>query len=82
VTPASRLLSRPYPWPLVVTVLAFLALAPGTVLLRHFVGVDEALLVIVLIVTAFASLLLALITARARDRRPESTGPPAETPGR
>jgi len=79
VTPASRLL---YPWPLVVTVLAFLALAPGTVLLRHFVGVDEALLVIVLIVTAFASLLLALITARARDRRPESTGPPAETSGR
>jgi hypothetical protein len=82
VTPASRLLSRLYPWPLVVTVLAFLALAPGTVVLRHFVGVDEALVVIVLIVTAFASLLLALITARARDRRPESTGPPAEAPGR
>ena len=82
VTPASRLLSRLYPWPLVVTVLALLGLVPGTVLLRHFAGVDEALLVIVLVVTAFASLFLALITARARDRRPESTGPPAETPGR
>jgi di/tricarboxylate transporter len=101
VTPASRLLSRLYPWPLVVTVLALLGLAPGTVLLRHFVvvaafrgccgiswllrhfvGLDETLLVIVLVVTAFASLFLALITARARDRRPESTGPPAETPGR
>lgn len=82
VTPASRLLSRLYPWPLVVTVLALLGLVPGTVLLRHFAGVDDALLVVVLVVTAFASLFLALITARARDRRPESTGPPAETPRR
>lgn len=53
---------------LVVTVTAYLGLFPGTVLLYSVAGVNSAGLVTVLMVTAFAGLLLTLIAARNHDR--------------
>ena len=52
---------------LAVTVAAYLGLFPGTVLLYSVAGVNSAGLVTVLMVTAFAGLLLTLVAARAHD---------------
>lgn len=62
-----RFLGRQWPWIITAGLAAWLLLFPGTNLIDHFFGMPEAALFAV-IFSAFVLLLLALVTARARDR--------------
>jgi hypothetical protein len=66
---AVRTLGRAWPWLVGATVLAYLSLVPGTMLLWQL-GVDTAGLVLWLSPLSFVGLLLSLVAARARDRTP------------
>lgn len=63
-----RALGRVWPWLLGAAVLGYLCLAPGTILLSRFLGVENQGLVAGLTAFSFAGLFLALTAARARDR--------------
>ena len=63
----TRWAARLWPWPLAVAVGCFLGLVPGTALLYALVGLDNATVVGVLTVGAFAGTALAMWTARAHD---------------
>ena len=66
--PVSRVLAGLWPWLLVATVIFFLGLVPGTVLLYLAAGVDTPALVVALTAASFASAVLAVLGARGRDR--------------
>lgn len=63
-----RLLARVWPLLLAAATLGYLSLVPGTVLLSHFVGVENPGLVFGLAGFSFSALVLTLIAARAADR--------------
>ena len=65
-----HLLAASWSWFFTIAVLGFLSLLPGVVLLNLFSTADFSVLVAVLPFISFASLILALIGARARDRTP------------
>ena len=71
-----RLLSSLWPWLLAGSLISWLGLFPGTILLDHLVGVGNPELVVFgLLLSAFGLMLLAVVTGFARDvqQRPEST---------
>ncbi|GAA0247440.1 hypothetical protein GCM10010492_53890 [Saccharothrix mutabilis subsp. mutabilis] len=67
---------------LVVAVAAYLALFPGTVLVRWALGVGSPVTVAVLAVLAFAALTTALVAAVGRDRAGAGPDRAAAGPGR
>jgi hypothetical protein len=70
-----RQLGKVWPWSLGAGVLAWLVVMPGTILMDRFLGIDNAGLIYGITFSAFGLLMLALITAAARDAC--STSPPA-----
>lgn len=66
----ARAAGRSWPWVLGAAVLGYLSLVPGTLLLGHFLGVDNPVLVPTLTTFSFAALILALGAARAADHVP------------
>ena len=67
-----RALGGAWAWILVIGVLGYLSLVPGTVVLSAVWGVDNPALVLGFTAVAFAGLILALVAARARDREGRS----------
>jgi hypothetical protein len=65
-----RVLATYWAWLLGVTVAAYLALMPGTVLLSALADFENTLLASVLPLIAFGGAVLALIPGRARDHDP------------
>jgi hypothetical protein len=63
----SRLMGKAWPWVYGVGLAAWLMLFPGMPLLAYFAGMDNAVLVMGIILLAFVSLFLTLWTASARD---------------
>jgi hypothetical protein len=72
--PVLGVVARIYPWPLVVAVVCFLGLVPGTALTQLVVDRDIAPLVATLTVGALAGTALAMWSARARDRTDDVGG--------
>jgi len=64
---ATRTLAALWPWALIACLLGYLALVPGVVLLSQFGRFENAYVVSALIVFAFATLTLSLVSARATD---------------
>lgn len=64
----SGVMARAYPWPLVVAVVCFVGLVPGTALTQPVVDQDISMLVAGLSLGAFVGTALAMWCARARDR--------------
>jgi len=65
-----RVAGRLWPWLYAASLIAWLSLLPGTILVNHFVALrDPYLMAMVLPPVAFASLALAILTAFARDMR-------------
>jgi hypothetical protein len=78
-----HLLARLWPWSYVATLTAWLALLPGSILLDHFFGVkNPELLIPTLVLAAFGTLLLTLLTSFAYDLEPSANLPltPAMNP--
>ena len=74
-----RALGRAWPWLLVAAVLGYLSLVPGAIILDQLLDADIAGLVAVLTAFSFATLILALVAARGRDRlRAGATERPSE----
>ncbi len=60
-------LAQIWPWLFGVCISAWLGLFPGVNLLDYFFGVNDANLTYLMMVTAFSSLLLTILTGFARD---------------
>lgn len=71
--PATRLVARLWPWPLVVAAACFLGLVPGTAVL-YVAGVDSDALVSALTAGAFTATGLTAWSALARDRAVATPG--------
>jgi hypothetical protein len=68
---ARRLLADLWPWSFAAGVLAWLMVMPGTMIVDHFVGVDNPELVVpVITFSALGLLLLTILAGFARDARP------------
>jgi hypothetical protein len=86
--PLTDFLARSWPWALVLTVTSFLALVPGVPLLYVAAGVDSAVLVSAIMVSAFTSTAVTLVAAPRRDlyhlagRGRSSAGVPGRPPRR
>jgi hypothetical protein len=63
-------LGKCWPWIFSTCLIAWLYLFPGSTLLAYFFGLDNPGLVYFLILFAFGSLLLAILSGFARDRNP------------
>lgn len=61
------LLAKAWPWLFAVCISAWLGLFPGVNLLDYFFGVNDANLTYLIILSAFGSLLLTILTGFARD---------------
>jgi MFS family permease len=63
-----RSLGKPWPWFLVGSIIAWLMMFPGLILIDHFFGVrDPHLLISIVFFAALGSLLLAIFSGFARD---------------
>jgi hypothetical protein len=67
--PASihRVLSRLWPWSFGLCLLGWLMLFPGAVLIAFFTGIDDALLMVIPILMAFAMIPITLLMGFSRD---------------
>lgn len=72
--PRSAALGRGWRWALAVSVAAFLGLLPGLVVLAPVIPSDQSAPVAVLTVVALTGMAIALIMARAHDRRGHRSG--------
>jgi len=64
---ARRALAALWPWLLAIALTAWLLLFPGTNIAAYYYGVDDAGLVAAIILAAFGTLFLTILTALARD---------------
>jgi len=65
---ARAALARVWPWLLGATLVGYLSLVPGMVLVSRFTGFSDPLVVSGLTVFSFTALILTLVAARAHDR--------------
>lgn len=64
---ARRILSRLWPWAFAACLLAWLSLAPGISLLGYYFGVDDPVLILIVLMATLVFSPLAFFTGRARD---------------